>query len=296
VPPVGLLRVPRLAAKRLGRFCQVVLQRDLPSNKKPAFRPTTEVHNLELNVLHEGSQRFAVAYSGYLRNKGVHMSKKLEYTLSTKEFAELALVAPASIKTRVKSTGNYYGITPKTLPNGRLVWPSNAKQQLSTEYALDTKAFAKLVLVKPATIKARVRSTGSYYGVRPKKLPSGKFVWARNAQEQLFTIAEQKAAKQKAMEERRAAVQKAMEERRAAVEERKRRRRAAVEERAKERNAVVEERKRRRRDARRAWRSLRPKEAKPVKRDPMFDLSPPIDDEFNVNDLTPIRPRAAGAE
>jgi len=43
---------------------------------------------------------------------------------TTEQLAEVVHGRPSSIRTRLCKTGSYYGITPKKLPNGRLLWPT----------------------------------------------------------------------------------------------------------------------------------------------------------------------------
>lgn len=44
-------------------------------------------------------------------------------------------------------------------------------------YALDTNEFAARNHVKAHSVRARVSTTGSYFGVFPKKLVNGRLVW-----------------------------------------------------------------------------------------------------------------------
>jgi len=50
----------------------------------------------------------------------------IEYGISTKELAKLSLTTPETIRVRLCKTGSYFGIRPKKLPNGRLLWPSDS--------------------------------------------------------------------------------------------------------------------------------------------------------------------------
>lgn len=45
------------------------------------------------------------------------------YRLSCWEFAKLNLVKPESVRSRICRTGEYFGVVPKRLANGRLVFP-----------------------------------------------------------------------------------------------------------------------------------------------------------------------------
>lgn len=50
--------------------------------------------------------------------------------ISTEEFARAIKCEPASIRKRYSMTGTYYGIRPTKLPNRRLLWSTNAVEQL----------------------------------------------------------------------------------------------------------------------------------------------------------------------
>ncbi len=39
-------------------------------------------------------------------------------------------IKPESIRAAVYRTGGYYGVTPSSLPNGRLLWPTDAFQRI----------------------------------------------------------------------------------------------------------------------------------------------------------------------
>jgi len=55
--------------------------------------------------------------------------------LTTKEFANILAMQSQSIRKRFCKTGSYFGIKPTKLKNGRLLWPSNAIEQLEGEEA-----------------------------------------------------------------------------------------------------------------------------------------------------------------
>jgi len=44
-------------------------------------------------------------------------------------------------------------------------------------YLVPTHTFAEQNLVKPQTVRKRYSQTGSYFGVRPQKLPNGRLLW-----------------------------------------------------------------------------------------------------------------------
>ena len=50
------------------------------------------------------------------------------YTRTTEQFAELHGIKPQSVRAQVCRTGSYYGVTPRRLVNGRLMWPDNQVQ------------------------------------------------------------------------------------------------------------------------------------------------------------------------
>ena len=50
--------------------------------------------------------------------------------MSTEAIAAIAQVKPPSIRERLSRTGSYFGLVPERLPNGRLVWPKDSREQL----------------------------------------------------------------------------------------------------------------------------------------------------------------------
>ena len=50
-----------------------------------------------------------------------------------------------------------------------------------TPQNLTTEQFAELLHGKPSTIRTRLCKTGSFYGIRPIKLPSGRLLWSTEA-------------------------------------------------------------------------------------------------------------------
>ena len=50
--------------------------------------------------------------------------------ITTEELARAIGGKPASIRVRLCTHGSYYGIKPAKLPNGRLLWPHDAVEQL----------------------------------------------------------------------------------------------------------------------------------------------------------------------
>lgn len=51
---------------------------------------------------------------------------------------------------------------------------------------LTTEEFAAFIQIKSQSIRKRYCQTGSYFGVRPVKLPNGKLRWPSDAIEQLM--------------------------------------------------------------------------------------------------------------
>jgi hypothetical protein len=51
--------------------------------------------------------------------------------LSTEELATQLTLRPQSIRKRYCETGAYYCLRPVKLPNGRLMWPADAIEQLA---------------------------------------------------------------------------------------------------------------------------------------------------------------------
>jgi hypothetical protein len=68
-------------------------------------------------------------------------------------------------------------------------------KEVEVRYTLSTAEFAALAMVKPQSITAALCTKGSYHGVRPKKLPSGRLAWPADSQERLFAFAEQKTSR-----------------------------------------------------------------------------------------------------
>jgi len=51
--------------------------------------------------------------------------------LTTEQLASLLGLRPTSIRVRLCESGSYFGLRPLKLPNGRLLWPSDALERLS---------------------------------------------------------------------------------------------------------------------------------------------------------------------
>jgi hypothetical protein len=52
---------------------------------------------------------------------------------------------------------------------------------------LSTDQFAEVLKGKPSTIRTRLCKTGSFYGITPIKLPSGRLLWPAEAVQALLT-------------------------------------------------------------------------------------------------------------
>jgi len=59
---------------------------------------------------------------------------------------------------------------------------------------LTTAEFAAAVGVKDTTVRVRLCKTGSYYGITPKKYPSGRLMWPADGPDRLATGGDQTAA------------------------------------------------------------------------------------------------------
>lgn len=51
--------------------------------------------------------------------------------ITTEELAGLLSIQPRSIRKRYCETGAYFSVRPVKLPNGRLLWPADALDQLT---------------------------------------------------------------------------------------------------------------------------------------------------------------------
>ena len=52
--------------------------------------------------------------------------------LSTNELADELGVKPTTIRIRLCRTGSYFGLRPTKMPNGRLRWPGDSKDRLTS--------------------------------------------------------------------------------------------------------------------------------------------------------------------
>jgi len=51
----------------------------------------------------------------------------------------------------------------------------------ASETFLNTEDFGRAIGVKPQSIRVRLCRTGSYFGIRPSKLPNGRLAWPSDA-------------------------------------------------------------------------------------------------------------------
>ena len=63
-----------------------------------------------------------------------------------------------------------------------------------------TNELAELVRGTPGAIRVRLCETGSYFGIRPLKLPSGRLLWPADALEQLAAHGTAKSNRQGAQQ------------------------------------------------------------------------------------------------
>ena len=52
--------------------------------------------------------------------------------ITTEQLAELLHLKPHSLRAALSREGSYFGLRPRKLPNGRLIWPNDALQRLTT--------------------------------------------------------------------------------------------------------------------------------------------------------------------
>ncbi|QND87120.1 Uncharacterized protein ChrSV_4902 [Chromobacterium vaccinii] len=57
---------------------------------------------------------------------------------------------------------------------------------MSQSQYLNTNEFANGLSLRPQSIRKRFAATGSYFGVRPIKLPNGQLRWPTDAVERLM--------------------------------------------------------------------------------------------------------------
>jgi hypothetical protein len=55
-----------------------------------------------------------------------------EMGISTEELAGLLRLKPQSLRAALCRDGHYFGLRPRKMPNGRLLWPSDAVERLTS--------------------------------------------------------------------------------------------------------------------------------------------------------------------
>ncbi|ENO79691.1 hypothetical protein [Thauera sp. 63] len=56
----------------------------------------------------------------------------IEMGISTEELARDLRLKPQSLRAALCRDGHYFGLRPRKLPNGRLLWPADALQRLTS--------------------------------------------------------------------------------------------------------------------------------------------------------------------
>ena len=56
----------------------------------------------------------------------------------------------------------------------------NAMDRPADFFRLTTDEFAERYLVKPQSVRKQYSTKGSYFGIKPRKLPNGKLAWPDN--------------------------------------------------------------------------------------------------------------------
>ena len=51
--------------------------------------------------------------------------------LTTEELAALLRLKPDSLRAALYRDGHYFGLRPRKMPNGRLLWPADAEERLA---------------------------------------------------------------------------------------------------------------------------------------------------------------------
>lgn len=51
--------------------------------------------------------------------------------ITTEQLAALLGLKPGSIRSALCRDGHYFGLRPRKLPNGRLIWPADATERLT---------------------------------------------------------------------------------------------------------------------------------------------------------------------
>lgn len=59
------------------------------------------------------------------------MNTQVKYEITTETLAVQCGVRPQSIRVRLCRTGSYFGIQPRKLANGRLMWPDDTRNRIT---------------------------------------------------------------------------------------------------------------------------------------------------------------------
>jgi len=76
--------------------------------------------------------------------------------LSNREFAAAAKLEPQSVRAHLSRCGDYFGLRPTKLPNGRLLWPDDSLDQLAKLGEQRGKSDSAKKSAAEALTKARV--------------------------------------------------------------------------------------------------------------------------------------------
>lgn len=58
--------------------------------------------------------------------------------ISTEELAALLRLKPQSLRAALCRDGHYFGLRPRKLPNGRLLWPTDAVERLTSPHKVES--------------------------------------------------------------------------------------------------------------------------------------------------------------
>lgn len=65
--------------------------------------------------------------------KNPHLAQAACLSQTTNELAFKLCIEPDTIRKRYSQTGSYFGLRPEKMPNGRLLWPGDAFNMLTTQ-------------------------------------------------------------------------------------------------------------------------------------------------------------------
>jgi hypothetical protein len=98
--------------------------------------------------------------------------------------------APKNFREKTCQSSKSFPAEIVVTPSLGLLFPGNApKMTLNNLFPLTTAQCARLLELKdPRTLRARVRETGSYFGVVPQVLWNGRWRWPADICEQLLNL------------------------------------------------------------------------------------------------------------